>query len=225
MKDKTTGKTGKGSASKLNLSGIVNVASALLFIVFGVLMIANADLFVTVLFYAAGVLLAAAGIFSVIHFVLLKDRRVIDYMFIIYGAVSVALSVLFFMRVDLLLMIMSVFAGLFILIMSVIKLYQAIIFRKTSGVNVVAQIILAALGAICGILCILGRIIVPNVIMVFIGVVILVQGVLSLALTLLDLIQRMNYRKKCKKAGASAGSGEPVVTEDYEYIEEDDSNT
>lgn len=220
MKEKSANET-PAKKNKTNFGNVVAFISSVLFIVFGVLMIAIPSTFVLILFYSIGAVLALAGVFSIVRFFTAKEKTITEFMFIFYGAVSVAMAVICFMRVDFLLQILTVFAGIFILVTSVVRLFRALSFRKLSGSNVIAQIIFSSLGIVCGALCIIGKIILPNIVMVFIGVVLIVYGVFCIADVIVSAVQNSIFKKNGRKERKNP---DIIVEEDFEDKTEDEGS-
>jgi|GEM_PF-1713943 len=178
---------------------ILSIVIAVLFMALGIFMLLNPELLVTVLYIAIGTVLLVMGAVNVIRFAFAKEKKAAEFSMLVNGVVSIVLGILFLFRIEVLKDLVSIFVGILIIISSLSSLVEAFAFRKISRANVVFPVLLAVVGIVCGVLCLIGKIIVPNVIMQYMGIMLIVYGVVSLLGTFILIFGKMDFNKNGPK--------------------------
>lgn len=185
---------------------LINIIVSVVFLALGVFMVAAPDLFTTVMFIVMGIILLLLGAASVVRFIVAKDKGIIEYVLLLFGVLAISGGVLFLFRLDFIVNVVSVLLGVYILFTSITTIAQTVSYKREMGIGILIPLILAALGIVCGVLCILGFLIAQDVIIFFTGIVLIVYEVLGIAVTVYLAIKR----RQIKKASADIINAEVV---------------
>ena len=198
---------------------LINTVLAVAFIALGVFIVVNADLFTTVLILIVGAGMVIYGAVNMIRFVVAKEKK--NPELFINGIIPIALGIILLDKFNDIMDLVSVFVGLVILVSSVYLLIEAISVNKISGKKIWAQIIIAIIGIICAVLCILGKIIVPTAFMTLLGIVLIVFGAISLVGTCTNFAQMIIFKNEEKKKIADAKKAEKEAEKEAKRSEKE----
>ena len=122
-----------------------------------------------------GILALIYSAFGFISFFGNKERKVNDNVQLLYAIVMLVVGGILIFKVGLLKELVSFIVGIYIFITSATKLSQTIKTKNKTG------IILSGIGVFIGIMCILGRYLLPDIIIVYIGILLMIYSVVSAA--------------------------------------------
>lgn len=162
---------------KNNLSEILMLICVL---VLGICLTIWADKVTNIVSIFLGIL---AVLYSVVVFVnyFRNNTKVLnDRLGFIYGIIILVIGFVLIFRVDFLKELISFVIGIYVILTSIIKLHESIILSKNINTKMTTSIILSVVGIIIGILCIVGKFLVPDIIVKYIGVMLILYSVISI---------------------------------------------
>ena len=121
-----------------------------------------------------GIIYISYGVISVIRYIRDDIKSAIN---LISGIISIVIGVIILLRPTIIAESLSFIIGLLIIIMCIANITNAL---EEKGPSNRISIGLAITGIVIGILCIIGKILVPNIILEVIGVLLIIFGVVNI---------------------------------------------
>lgn len=162
--------------NKKNLSAILFNFGVLLV---GICLILWADKVTNLVSIALGCLICLYGIINIVSYFKVKDKLFSDTVHFIYGIFILVFGFVLIFRVDFLKELISFIVGIYITLASIIKLYDVIITRKNNSIKLTGSLILSIIGLLIGLLCIAGKFLIPDIILKFIGYMLVVYSLID----------------------------------------------
>ena len=110
-----------------------------------------------------------------------KDKSTSDNLQLIYAIVMLVLGGILIFRVGFLKELISFIVGIYILISSVIRLNETIKVGKSTNTKLTGATVLACIGIFIGIMCIVGKYLLPDLIITYIGILLIIYSVISIS--------------------------------------------
>ena len=148
-------------------------------LILGVCLTIWADKVTTLVSILLGCLAVIYGISAFISYFNNQDRIVHDRMQFIFGIVVLVIGFVLIFKVDFLKELVSFVIGIYITLSSILRLQECINVGKNLKVKMTGAIVLSILGIIIGVLCVAGKFLFPDVIVKFIGIMLIVYSVIS----------------------------------------------
>ena len=145
----------------------------------GISLILWADKVTNIVSIVLGCLIVFYGIINIINYFKVKDRVFGDSMHFVYGIFIVVIGSVLIFRVNFLKELVSFIVGIYILLASVIKLYDYFVTKKNNNVKITSSLILSLIGVVIGILCIVGKFLLPDIILNFIGYMLVIYSLVD----------------------------------------------
>lgn len=148
-------------------------------LILGICLVMWADKVTTAISILLGCIAVFYGIAAFINYFGNQERIMADRMQFIFGIVVLVIGFILIFKVDFLKELVSFIIGLYILFSSIIKLRECIFLSKELKVKMTGALVLSILGIVIGIMCILGKFIVGDMIVKYIGIMLIIYSVIS----------------------------------------------
>ena len=110
-----------------------------------------------------------------------KERKLADNASFVYAITLFVSGFILVFKVDFLKELISFVVGIYILLTSIIKLKEGIIIGRNLNTKLTGSIVLSILGILIGIMCIVGKIFLPDMIITYIGILLIIYSIISIA--------------------------------------------
>ena len=154
-------------------------------LILGVCLTIWADKVTTVVSILLGCLAIIYGITAFIGYFSNQDRIFNDRMQFIFGIVVLVIGGVLIFKVEFLKELVSFVIGIYILLSSVLKLWECIQIGKKTNVKMTSAIVLSIVGIVIGILCISFKFLIPDMVVKYIGILIIVYSVINVIETII----------------------------------------
>lgn len=155
------------------------ITSVILGIV-GVLLILWSEVVTDVISKLVGVCLIIAGAVNLYDYYKGNRDSIFTRSKVVYGVISFIAGIVFFTKPGLIKDLISVVVGIYILVASMLKIKEALTLKKIGIDKWITPFVLAVIELICAILCIFGNLIVPDLVIQFIGMVLVFYAVIDI---------------------------------------------
>lgn len=162
---------------------ISDVLGALFITIFGICLVAWADSITKILSVVIGTVFALIGVIKIINHY--RNREISSPFDLVFSIILLVIGGVLIFRASFLKEMISFIVGIYIVLASINGFINALSIYNSSGHKMNKPMIMYGICLIIGILCILGKFIVPDIILQFIGVLMAVFGVMSITSTLL----------------------------------------
>lgn len=127
-----------------------------------------------------GAILIIYGIITFILYLTSEERRPAD---IVYAIVLLVIGVILVAKPSIITEIISFIIGIYIIMSSILSISKTLDNKENNNFNLVLGLSITAL--IIGVLCTLGKLLIPNVILQFVGLLLVIYSVINIINTLL----------------------------------------
>ena len=127
-----------------------------------------------------GVIVLLYAIGGFINFFNKKERNTSDNLELVYAITLLVIAGILIFKVDFLKGLVSFIIGFYVLISSALKLYESIKIGKDIKVKLTGSVILSCIGVFIGIMCIAGKFLFPDIIITYVGVLLIVYSIISI---------------------------------------------
>ena len=148
-------------------------------LIVGVCLVIWADKVTTLVSILLGSLAVLYGIVAFISYFANQDRIIHDRMQFIFGIIVSVIGFVLIFKVDLLKELVSLVIGIYIFLSSILRLQECINVGKTLNVKMTLAIVLSILGLVIGIMCIVGKFIVTDMIVKYLGIMLIIYSIIS----------------------------------------------
>ena len=148
-------------------------------LILGVCLLLWADKVTTVISILLGCIAVFYGIAAFINYLSNQEKIMADRMQFILGIVVLVIGFILIFKVDFLKELVSFIIGIYILLSSIIKLRECLNLRKELKVKMTGALVLSIIGIIIGIMCIVGKFIISDMIVKYIGIMLIIYSVIS----------------------------------------------
>ena len=149
-------------------------------LILGVCLTVWADKVTTLVSILLGILAIIYGISAFVSYFSNKDRVFNDNMEFIFGIVVLVIGGILIFKVDFLKELVSFVIGIYILLSSILRLIETIKLSKKLNVKMTISIILSIIGIVIGIMCITFKFLFPDVIVTYIGVLLIIYSIINI---------------------------------------------
>ena len=160
-------------ASKFSKKLVAPLVIDVIMLAIGICLLLWADKVISAISIAIGSIFMLYSVFNFLSYARAKEKTANDVTKIITGIALAIAGVFLILHTGFILELISFIVGIFIIIESMIRLQDAILVRKINP-NYKTPLALAMIGVVCGVLCIVGKIMVPEVIMQLLGAMLIV---------------------------------------------------
>lgn len=157
---------------------ISDILLSLLLFIIGICLLFWSDEVIKAVSILLGSLFILYGVMTIIKYFKTEPRSVL---LISIGIISIVIGIILLFRKNIITETISFIVGIFIIISSIGSLTNAI---EQKSKNYMIGIGLSVTGIIIGVLCVLGKILIPNIILEFMGVLLIIYSVTSVINTI-----------------------------------------
>lgn len=148
-------------------------------LILGVCLLLWADKVTTVISILLGCIAVFYGIAAFINYLSNQDKIMADRMQFILGIVVLVIGFILIFKVDFLKELVSFIIGIYILLSSIIKLRECLNLKKELKVKMTGALVLSIIGILIGIMCIVGKFIISDIIVKYIGIMLIIYSLIS----------------------------------------------
>jgi uncharacterized membrane protein HdeD (DUF308 family) len=159
---------------------LAEVLMLLCTLILGVCLVIWADKVTTVVSILLGCIAIFYGIAAFVNYFGNDEKIMADRMQFVFGIVVLVIGFILIFKVDFLKELVSYIIGIYILLTSIIKLKECISLRKELKIKMTGALVLSILGIVIGIMCIVGKFIISDMIVKYIGIMLIIYSVISI---------------------------------------------
>lgn len=185
----------KEKPNKRNLIGTF-IISSIAYIVLGIFMIAKSQAVADGINVVFGVAMLIYGVINVISFFINKDDEENLFLELALGVVAVGLGIFSLVAQDLMMKILFYAIGAILIVDGVVNVKRSFNLKSMGYPRWNYFLIVALIGVLLGILCIVFYRIIPDAIVVFFGISLVYEGLASLIIIFLDSRMRKKVTKE-----------------------------
>ncbi len=157
-----------------------SVITSIILGIVGVLLILWSEVVTDVISKLVGVFLIVAGSVNLYDFYKSDRNSVFARSKVLYGVISFIAGIVFFTKPGLIKDLISVVVGIYILIASMLKIREALALKKIGIDKWLTPFVLAVIELVCAFLCIFGNLIIPDLVIQFIGIILVFYAVIDI---------------------------------------------
>lgn len=150
-------------------------------LILGVCLTVWADKVTTLVSILLGCLAVLYGIVAFINYFGNQEKIMHDRMQFIFGIVVLVIGFVLIFKVDFLKELVSFIIGIYIVLSSVLRLKECLDVKKELNVKMTGALILSILGIVIGLMCIIGKFIISDMIVKYIGIMLIIYSIISFA--------------------------------------------
>ena len=128
-----------------------------------------------------GIVLVCVGLYSSITTFKKEERAFTDYFIAGYGVISIVAGTILIINPVFIQQIISFVIGIYVVAIAISKLQESLALKTIGSNKYVTPLIFAIIELICGVLCIFGKFLVGDLIIEFIGVMLMIYAVMDIA--------------------------------------------
>ncbi len=148
-------------------------------LILGVCLTVWADKVTTLVSILLGSLAVLYGIAAFINYFGNQEKIMRDRMQFVFGIVVLVIGFVLIFKVNFLKELVSFIIGIYIVLSSVLKLKECLDLRKELKVKLTGALVLSILGIVIGIMCIVGKFIISDMIVKYIGIMLIAYSIIS----------------------------------------------
>ena len=148
-------------------------------LILGVCLTVWADKVTTLVSILLGSLAVLYGIAAFINYFGNQEKIMHDRMQFIFGIVVLVIGFVLIFKVDFLKELVSFIIGIYIVLSSVLKLKECLDIKRKLNVKITGALVLSILGIVIGVMCIIGKFIISDMIVKYIGIMLIIYSVIS----------------------------------------------
>ncbi len=158
----------------------MSVLSSVILGIVGVLLILWSEVVTDVISKLVGLFLIVASMVNFYEFYKSDKQSIYVRSKLIYGIISLIAGIVFFTKPGLIKDLISVVVGFYILLAGSMKIREALMLKNAGIDKWVTPFILAVIEIVCAVLCIFGNLIVPDLVIQFIGVILVIYAIIDI---------------------------------------------
>lgn len=169
---------------------ISDVLVGLFITIFGICLVAWADNVTNILSTLIGVAFLLFGIVRIINYY--KNKDICSPFELIFAIISLVFGGVLLFRSSFLKELISFIVGIYMVLSSLNAIANVLYIQKRINQKMTKSLVMNIIGCVIGVFCILGKFILPDLFLQFIGIMMAVFGVMSIVSTLLIPIENEN---------------------------------
>lgn len=161
----------------MNSSRIKDALVSLLMIVFGICLFIWAEKVTNTISILIGIAITLYALIGFFQYFRNKDK---DNILLIWSIISLAIGIVILSNTSFLKELISFIIGIYIMLSNIIRLIDIINLKKLTNIKFTSSIVIVIIGIILGILCMIGKFMIPDVFIKFIGIILIINGLLDI---------------------------------------------
>lgn len=142
-------------------------------LIVGIFLLLYAETMMNIVTIVLGISMLVYGIFNIVKYFMNDEKNAF---ILLLGVVTMVLGIVLVLRPGLISEIISFIVGFYILLVSIPYLVTAIKYKEEVSKG---AIVLPIIGLVVGILCIVGKFIIPNIILQFMGAMLIIYSIIN----------------------------------------------
>jgi Uncharacterized conserved protein len=143
-------------------------------LVLGISLLIWAGTVTNVISITIGILFLLYATFNFVGYFRIKEKKARDIPALITGIALLVAGIFLCTQTHFIKEVISFIVGIFIILESMLRIQDALMFRKSHPDSFKTPLILALIGLLCGVLCILGKILIPDIMFQVLGAMIVI---------------------------------------------------
>ena len=148
-------------------------------LILGICLVLWADKVTSMVSTVLGIVAIGYSIFGFYNYFIGRDKKIADDLQLVYAITMLVIGIVLILKGDFLKEVISFIIGIYILISSTIRLKETIQVGKSINKKLTTGIVLSIMGIFLGVMCILGKFLVPDIIVTYIGILLILYSVVS----------------------------------------------
>ncbi len=208
--------------------------SALAFMLLGLALLLWPEASLRLVCYLFGAVILVKGLLSIWGYVRAEERFFFDYFGVVFGVAASALGVFLLFQPDTVVSVLPILVGVYVIVDAVVRLQSAFELKAMGYARWWSFLVLAGLSAALGVLMVVNPFKTVQLLVMAIGVILLVEGALSLISAVYAAVLVRGLERTAKDAARqldkltetldgrpAPGSGRPVDV-DYKDLSDED---
>lgn len=167
-------------AMKTKKSEIPSIIVSLILLMIGFLLWTKSDTIIKLVSIILGIVLIVAGIVMLVRYWKTDKKTVLSSFNFGYGIISMIAGTALILNPTIVGSLLPFVIGIWVIISSIMRLEGAFYLKQLGSTKWVTPLILAIMSLICGILCVFGPFLVANIIVQFIGIILMIYAIVDI---------------------------------------------
>lgn len=167
-------------AMKTRKSEIPSIIVSLILLMIGFLLWTKSDTIIKLVSIILGIVLIVAGIVMLVRYWKTDKKTVLSSFNFGYGIISMIAGTALILNPTIVGSLLPFVIGIWVIISSIMRLEGAFYLKQLGSTKWVTPLILAIMSLICGILCVFGPFLVANIIVQFIGIILMIYAIVDI---------------------------------------------
>lgn len=146
----------------------------------GVFLVLWADKVTKLVSILLGLLIILYGGLNIVNYFKVKEKETRDNIHFIYGIFILIIGFVLIFRVDFIKELISFVVGIYIILASCIKLHNYFVLKKNNDTKLTSSLVLSIIGIVIGILCLVGKFFIPDVVLMLVGYVLIIYSLIDI---------------------------------------------
>ena len=149
-------------------------------LILGISLVVWADKVTNIVSILLGVMAILYGIIVFVNYFKKQDKLFSDTMMFTYGIVLFVMGIILIFKVEFLKELISFVIGIYITLTSAMRLHETITVSRASNIKMTPALVLSIVGIVVGLLAITLKLIFPDLIVQYIGVLLIIYSVVNI---------------------------------------------
>ena len=149
-------------------------------LILGISLVVWADKVTNIVSILLGVMAILYGIIAFVNYFKKQDKLFSDTMMFTYGIVLFVMGIILIFKVEFLKELISFVIGIYITLTSAMRLHETITVSRASNIKMTPALVLSIVGIVVGLLAITLKLIFPDLIVQYIGVLLIIYSVVNM---------------------------------------------
>ena len=149
-------------------------------LILGISLVVWADKVTNIVSILLGVMAILYGIIVFVNYFKKQDKLFSDTMMFTYGIVLFVMGIILIFKVEFLKELISFVIGIYITLTSAMRLHETITVSRASNIKMTPALVLSIVGIVVGLLAITLKLIFPDLIVQYIGVLLIIYSVVNM---------------------------------------------
>lgn len=149
-------------------------------LILGISLVVWADKVTNIVSILLGVMAILYGVIVFVNYFRKQDKLFSDTMMFTYGIVLFVMGIILIFKVEFLKELISFVIGIYITLTSAMRLHETITVSKASNIKMTPALVLSIVGIVVGLLAITLKLIFPDLIVQYIGVLLIIYSVVNM---------------------------------------------
>ena len=177
----------------MNKKNLSEILLNLMILALGVCLLLWADKVTTIVSILLGCIGVLYGLILVYNYFKSEEKLAIDTLHFIYGIIILVIGFILIFRVEFVKELISFVVGIYVVLSGILQLQEIFLLKKNNNIQVKGMIILSLIEILIGIMCIVGKFLLPDIMLKFMGVMLVMYSTLRIISL---IVTRRKYEKE-----------------------------